>query len=98
MQHTDTLKIPINRGQVDIIYNAFVNNAAVVMEYCGTNYSGFPINEVVCDLHIRRMIWAKKDPEKWSFLKVFYTNQLAALYELIRNVRFFHLCISFRIV
>lgn len=40
---------------------------------------------------IRRMIWAKKDPEKWLFLKAFYTNQITTIYELIRNARFFHL-------
>lgn len=33
MKHTDILEILIERGRVDIIYNSFLNNASVVMEY-----------------------------------------------------------------
>ena len=33
MQHTDILEILIDRGRMDIIYNSFLNNAGVVMEY-----------------------------------------------------------------
>lgn len=33
MKHTDILEILIERGRVDIIYNSFLNNAGVVMEY-----------------------------------------------------------------
>ena len=41
---------------------------------------------------------AKKTLRNGTFLKVFYTNQFAAIYELIRNMRFYHLCIHFHIV
>lgn len=33
MKHTDILEILIERGRVDIIYNSFLKNAGVVMEY-----------------------------------------------------------------
>lgn len=33
MKHTDILEILIERGRVDIIYNSFLNNADVVMDY-----------------------------------------------------------------
>ena len=35
------------------------------------------INDIVCVLPVSRAIWAKKDLEKQSFLKVFYPNQIA---------------------
>lgn len=37
MKHTDILEILIERGRVDIIYNSFLNNAGVVMEYLSEN-------------------------------------------------------------
>lgn len=33
MKHADILEILIEHGRVDIIYNSFLNNASVVMEY-----------------------------------------------------------------
>lgn len=33
MEHTDILEILIERGRVDVIYNSFLNNASVVMDY-----------------------------------------------------------------
>lgn len=33
MQHTDILEILIEQGRIDIIYNSFLNNANIVMDY-----------------------------------------------------------------
>lgn len=41
-------------------YEKSLHDLTEKMGYCGTNYNGFPVIQVVCDLHIRRMMGKKR--------------------------------------
>lgn len=44
MEHTDILEILIEQGRIDIIFNSFLNNADIVMNYIGKKISVSELN------------------------------------------------------